>query len=298
MRYQKTAELDVTTYFPAIIGAKHLATRALLIAAQPQVLARCQAYEIALTALQVPALAAWAVDTKAALLSCYDSMTTPLSNLKDGILEALKAHAQINLQRCPYCMLNDPRTWDHYLPKDHYPEYSVYHTNMLYVCFGCNHRKWNYYDPNALLYCHPYFSIPEADALLHCSITVAGGRLAIEYYGAGVGVLQPQGEIVQRHLTRLGLASRFQGEAASLVSNLIGELRHHFPAGIQAGALRNVLLRRYADARAQLGSNAWDSRLWHGLAACDDFLVYVNTQIGAVDVPNSDGFDIPAPLHP
>lgn len=298
MRYQKAVELDVGTYLGAIFAAKHLATRALLVAAQPQVLARFNAYDLALPQLQIPALVAWSDDDKAALLSCYNVGTAPLSKLKDDILHALKDQGQINLQRCPYCMLNDPRTWDHYLPKDSYPEYSVYHPNLVYVCFGCNQRKWDYYDANVLLYCHPYFTVPETETLLHCSVTMDGGRLVIEYYGAGIGVLQLAGEIVQRHLEHLSLAVRFQGEAASLVSNLIGELRHYFPVGIQPEALKGVLRRRYADACAQLGSNAWDSRLWHGLAASDEFLQYANTQIAAAGVPSSDGFDVPAPPHP
>lgn len=295
MRYQRAAELDFNDYLDEIIHAKHLATRALLIAARPAVVARLQTYDLALPKHQVPALAAWDGPTKAALLACYNVGTIPLSQLKDAILAALKALAPINLQRCPYCMLNDPRTWDHYLPKDSYPEYSVYHPNLLYVCFGCNQRKGDYYDAAALLYCHPYFTVPEGASILHCSVAVNAGALSIDYYGAGLGIHQPEGQIAQHHLRRLQLPSRFKAEAASLVSNLIGELRHHFPSGIEADALKEVLRRRFADAQSQLGGNAWDARLWHGLAFCAEFVTYANAQIIAADVPNSDGFEVPAP---
>lgn len=298
MRYQKAAELDVGTYLGAIFGAKNLAPRAFLVAAQARVLARCNAYGLALSQLKVPALVAWTADTKAALLSCYNVGTISLSKLKDDILDALKDQGQINLLLCPYCMLNEPSTWDHYLPKDKYPEYSVYHPNLLYVCFRCNQRKWNYYDANGLLYCHPYFTVSETVALLHCSVTVNGGHLKIEYYGASIGALQLEGEIAQRHLVQLTLGTRFQGVAASLVSNLIGELRQHFPAGIQPEALKGILRRRYDETRNKLGPNAWDSRLWHGLAANDEFLQYANTQITAAGVPSSDGFDVPSPPFP
>lgn len=295
MRFQSVAELDFNEYFDAIIQAKHLATRALLIAARPAVVARLQAYDLALPKHQVPALAAWNGPTKAALLACYSVGTIPLSGLKNAILASLQALAPISLQRCPYCMLNDPRTWDHYLPKDSYPEYSVYHPNLLYVCFGCNQRKRDDYDAATLLYCHPYFTVPEAEALLHCSVLVDAGALVINYYGAAYGVHESAGDIAQEHLRRLQLPRRFQAEAAALVSNLIGELRHYFPNGVGAEALRDVLRRRFSDAQKQLGCNAWDARLWHGLAFCDEFLDYANAQITAADVPSGDGFEIPAP---
>lgn len=295
MRYQRAAELDFNDYLDEIISAKHLATRALLVATRPAIVARLQTYDLALPQHQVPALAAWDDPTKAALLACYNVGTIPLSGLKDAILAALQALAPINLQRCPYCMLNDPRTWDHYLPKDSYPEYSVYHPNLLYVCFGCNQRKGDNYDASSLLYCHPYFTVPEGEPMLHCSVAVNAGALLIDYYASGLGIHQSAGQIAQHHLQCLKLTSRFMAEAASLVSNLIGELRHHFPNGIDAGALAEVLRRRYAYAQAQLGGNAWDARLWHGLAFCAEFVDYANAQIIAAEAPNSNGFEVPAP---
>lgn len=297
MRYQRAAELDVDEYIDNIIQAKHLATRALLIAARPMIAARLQYYDVALPQHQVPAMVAWDNATKDALLACYNVGTIPLSGLKDAILASLEALAPINLQRCPYCMLNDPRTWDHYLPKDSYPEYSVYHPNLLYVCFGCNQRKGGHCDAAALLFCHPYFTVPEREPLLHCSVTVNAGALSIDYYGAAVGIHQSAAHIAQHHLEHLQLPSRFKAEASSLVSNLIGELRHHFPTGIGADALAEVLRRRFAEAQALLGGNAWDARLWHGLAHCAEFVDYANAQIVAAEVPNSDGFEVPAPPH-
>ncbi len=297
MRFQSVAELDFNEYLDAIIQAKHLFTRALLIAARPDVIARFQAYDLALPQHQVPALVVMDGPTKAALLACYNVGTIPLSELKNAILASLLSHAPINLQRCPYCMLNDPRTWDHYLPKDSYPEYSVYHPNLLYVCFGCNQRKRDDYDAAAPLYCHPYFTVPEAETLLHCAVLVDAGALVISYYGAAYGAHASAGDIAQRHLERLQLPRRFQAEAAALVSNLIGELRHYFPKGVGAEAMKDVLRRRFSDAQEQLGCNAWDARLWHGLAFCEEFLDYANAQIIAADVPSSDGFEIPAPKH-
>ena len=298
MRHQIIATLDVRKYLPLIIASKHLKTRVALEAVKQQVFDLCDAYDVALAKMAPPKEQAWTEEASDALKSCYGVGTAALSTHKDSILLALKAQAEINVQRCAYCMLNDPRTWDHYMPKDNFPEYAVYHPNLLYICFGCNQRKSNYFDKTELLYCHPYFSVDADEALLHCEVTVADGKLAIKYYGAAVGAFHVAGVIAQRHLLRLSLIDRFQGEASSMVSGLIGEFRQHFPAGVSVAALEGVLQRRYAEARSKLGSNAWDSRLWHGLANCPQFHAYANKKILAIDVPSSKGFFDTSPPPP
>jgi len=242
MRYQLVAEgLDVGVYFPKIIARKHLKSRVLLKAVQVDVIDLCNAYAKALKGLSSPKQHTWTVETIDALKSCYAVTTEELSSHKDAILKSLKSQGEINVQRCAYCMLNDPKTWDHYMPKDHFPEYAVFHENLVYICYGCNQRKWNYFDKKQLIYCHPYFTVDREEALLHCRVTVANNKLSIQYYGAGSGKLIQAGEIVHQHLDRLGLIERFKGEAASTVSGLIGELRQNYPNGVSQHTLDQVL---------------------------------------------------------
>ncbi|MNF45632.1 hypothetical protein D3C84_267740 [compost metagenome] len=299
MRYQLAANsLDVDSYFQKIIGNKNLKTRAELMAVKVDVLALCKSYATILKGFHTPIEQAWTDKASEALKSCYAVNTKELSSHKDAILKSLQSQADINVQRCAYCMLNDPKTWDHYMPKDYFPEYSVYHENLLYICYGCNQRKSNYFDKNHLIYCHPYFTVDNEEALLHCKVTVNNGRLSIQYYGGGEGKFSQAGAIAHQHLDRLGLIERFKGEASSTVSGLIGELRQYYPGGVTQKALDGVLKRRYDEARDKLGCNAWDSRLWHGLAACPDFVVYANTKISRPGGPSSKGFRKSSPPAP
>ena len=299
MRYQVAANgLDIDTYFPSITANKHLKTRAELKAVQVDVLALCKGYGKILKAFKAPTEQVWTIEAKEALKSCYSVGTKELSTHKDAILKSLISQSEINVQRCAYCMLNDPKTWDHYMPKDYFPEYSVYHENLLYICYGCNQRKSNYFDKNKLIYCHPYFTIDNEEALLHCKVTVTKGKLSVQYYGGGEGKLSQAGAIAHQHLERLGLIDRFKGEASSTVSGLIGELRQYYPRGVSQRALDGVLERRYAEAREKLGCNAWDSRLWHGLAACPDFAAYANSKITQAGGPSIKGFRQSSPPSP
>ncbi|WP_122467033.1 HNH endonuclease [Pseudomonas viridiflava] len=299
MRYQVAANgLDVDNYFPTIIANKHLKTRAELKAVQVDVLALCKNYSTTLKTFKTPTEQVWTIEAKEALKSCYSVGTTALSDHKDRILKSLILQSEINVQRCAYCMLNDPKTWDHYMPKDYFPEYSIYHENLIYICYGCNQRKSNHFDKNKLIYCHPYFTVDNEDALLHCKVTVIKGKLSIQYYGGGEGKLSLAGAIAHQHLERLGLIDRFKGEASGTVSGLIGELRQYYPRGVSQQALDIVLKRRYADAREKLGCNAWDSRLWHGLASCPDFVVYANNKIKQAGGPSIHGFRQSSPPPP
>lgn len=296
MRYQIAAGLDFESYFTKIINAKHSVTRLLLRTARPRVVERCQEYMAALTSLDPLLPIDWPKPTQIALEACYGK-TIPLSELKEAILGALRAQSEINLVRCACCMLNEPQTWDHYLPKSKYPEYSVFHKNLVYICFGCNHRKSDDSDDDELIYCHPYYTVHRTEVLLHCNAGVRNGSLVLRYYCANEN--QPvAADIAQRHLELLDLDRRFQLEAGSLVASLIGELRLTFPHGVSEELLRTILRGRYNFSRENLGSNAWDSRLWHGLSSCPQFLEYVNEKIRSVIAPHEDGFEVPAPPPP
>ena len=299
MRYQQAAKnLDVGKYFPEIIAKKHLKTRKALNSIKDDVIDLCNNYAKTLKGFNAPTQQEWTEENHKALLSCYTVGTQSLSLHKDEILKSIKSQSEINVLRCAYCMLNDPKTWDHYMPKDHFPEYSVYHENLIYICYGCNQRKSSIFDKTKLVYCHPYFTIDSEEALLHCKVTIANERLSIKYYGSGAGILKQAGDITHDHLVRLDLIERFNGEASSTVGGLIGELRQYYPEGVSKQALYSVLERRYDQAREKLGCNAWDSRLWHGLAACTDFLAYVNSKIAQPGAPSSKGFRQSSPPPP
>jgi hypothetical protein len=295
MRFQPLPNLTEEIYLEGIFRAKHTPNREILLEAQEDVLKRCSHYSEELAEARAPLRQDWTPVVSAALQSCYDGVTAPLGKLKDTILEGLKAHTEVNLQRCPYCMLNEPKTWDHYLPKGDFPEFSVCHKNLVYVCFGCNHRKHDRYLDGALIFCHPYYTLIERVPILHCAVKVVDDRLRIDYYCAGEGEHERVGHVAQRHLSLLGLDKRFRSEASSLVSGLIGELRATFPMGVSEKSLASLLRGKFAEARSLLGENAWDARLWHGLNHCEAFLDYANRRIVADNAPSADGFYIPAP---
>ena len=42
---------------------------------------------------------------------------------------------------CPYCMISEPTTLDHYLDKSSFPEFTIYSKNLVPCCPTCNLKK-------------------------------------------------------------------------------------------------------------------------------------------------------------
>ena len=44
-------------------------------------------------------------------------------------------------EKCPYCMLSEPGTFDHYIGKGEFPEFSILSKNLVPCCSKCNSKK-------------------------------------------------------------------------------------------------------------------------------------------------------------
>lgn len=52
-----------------------------------------------------------------------------------------KIFENISRNVCPYCMISEPTTLDHYLDKSSFPEFTIYSKNLVPCCPICNLKK-------------------------------------------------------------------------------------------------------------------------------------------------------------
>lgn len=78
------------------------------------------------------------IDLKDALLHCYEAPTKPLDLIKKKIILLQSNEFR---DKCHYCGINMVDTFDHYLPKSLFPEYSVMPINLFPCCAQCNRKK-------------------------------------------------------------------------------------------------------------------------------------------------------------
>ena len=94
------------------------------------------------------------------------------------------------LRQCPFCGRPcRPEILDHFLPKNSWPEFSIYQNNLVNQCGACSSKKGEFYycpDDFSAKFIHPLYSnllsklefeydinIPNASNLRHVEITLA-----------------------------------------------------------------------------------------------------------------------------
>lgn len=102
--------------------------------------ARYAVFEAAQTVAGISgvALSTWTETEREALLHCYETTTKALQQLKTLISESQPDGVR---EICPYCGIGGPDQFDHYLPKEKFPEYSVHSYNLVPCCGVCNGKK-------------------------------------------------------------------------------------------------------------------------------------------------------------
>jgi len=98
------------------------------------------------------------------LKKLYDSKARVAIDHRDGI-------RAIERRLCPYCGYNSPNTLDHFLPKDIYPEFSMYGKNLIPACGDCNNRKGvNVWKDGQRQFINPYCDAFLVEECVHLSI--------------------------------------------------------------------------------------------------------------------------------
>ncbi len=122
--------------------------------------------------------------------------------------------------KCPYCVLSEPNTLEHILPREDYPEYAVHVYNLIPCCSKCNSHKGQAVrepatgNPFTLNF---YYHNPDEFEFLKvkCSLDTKGKPIFtyfLSFPDTADPILQA---IITNHFTRLHLLDRYNKEAIS-----------------------------------------------------------------------------------
>lgn len=93
-------------------------------------------------------------EEKVALKHLYSSKTDTAKKIIDSVSKAqLLRQAGI----CLSCGIGDADQIDHFLPKEHFPEFSILHKNLVPICGACNEIKGDNIPGTDKDYMHPMF---------------------------------------------------------------------------------------------------------------------------------------------
>lgn len=264
MRSIPLLTIDAMTVFDEIATAKQKIRRALMKAARPSVLTACQAYEAVAPEIGSLKAAALTDQQKEAIRHAYNVETQPMTALRGDLLK------RIIVARCPFCGISESSTLDHYLPKEQYPEFSVFPKNLVPSCSLCNTRKRDKIlekGTDVRKFLHPYFDfIPESDFLM-VQTRMEENALVLSYrLIRPTGVSIREFRILKSHFDELDLADRYRRMGLEHVGNQYPAFRRAYGAAKDAQRVAEKLTESAKDFEESLGQNYWLAKLYRALA--------------------------------
>jgi len=269
MRRAPLLAIDDAQLFDGIAAAKQQPRRGRLQAARANVLAGYAAYQRAAPALQNLGRVALSNTQREALLHAYEVETLPLANVRTALLK------RVAVAQCPFCSISESATLDHYLPKEHNPEYAIFAKNLVPCCGPCNTRKRDKVledGTDVRLFLHPcYDEIPD-DVFIMLHVALLHDAVGLTF-----SIVRPQGMSlpVFRHLSShfrlLDLGNRYRLMGLNYLREQRGALARLYGPEEDAAKVSAELANKAGDFEEDYGPNHWLCVLNRTLAAHDEF---------------------------
>lgn len=216
----------------------------------------------------------WKKPEREDLLHCYESTAQSLDALKRLINERQNEGIR---DFCPYCGIGAPRQFDHYLPKEKFPEFSVHAYNLVPCCGTCNGKKSDLWidSDKARIFLNFYIdSLPTAPMLVpdvkwvvrnkkYVPIVSFDLKRPAKFNVAKFG-------LIKSHVEKLELLSRYKDQAHT-------EFLVLRDAAIAREAETDQVLRSFLDKFLQrreitLGPLNWRIALYKAIIGNDPFI--------------------------
>ncbi|MGJ7494709.1 hypothetical protein ACSFA8_06525 [Variovorax sp. RT4R15] len=178
------------------------------------------------------------------------------------------------LQLCPFCGESGaPRTLDHYLPQQDFPELAVIPANLAPMCDACQDEKGTKIadENNRRYFLHPYF-----DEVTKCQLITLTVH---EPYDAPTGFdLRPilvledgWRSLVERHLRELDVKGRFTNYFDEQYVRLLRQVQE-----IRAGN-QNVrwIVEQFVSINRKRSRNCWDHVFYAGVLANAELMMFL-----------------------
>lgn len=172
---------------------------------------------------------------------------------------------------CPYCLIGEDSSFDHYLPKGKFPEFSVLPYNLIPCCSKCNTYKSEcWLDGSNRKIINLYYDIIPTQKFLLCEITSNG------YYNVPKIIYKLDNQSfhnlveynkVLTHFNKLRLLSRYQERA---LGELISEMKSL--SGMKPDDAIRILSYSRKRENNKFGINYWMTSMYDALLNNQVFL--------------------------
>jgi hypothetical protein len=172
--------------------------------------------------------------------------------------------------KCPLCGIGTVNTLDHYLPKTHFPAFSVTPNNLVPACTWCQGAKDKYYATSkGKQLIHPYFDDFDVEVWLAAEV-VENTPVSFRYFAAPPDDWSAADkQRLGTHLKELNLYTLFSSNAGSRLSEIRARLKDLLQKG-GVVAIRAHLQEELASVQAD-HKNSWVAAMFRAASESDWF---------------------------
>ena len=271
MKFITPLTIDSLDVFGKIVLSKNVTTQATLKHIFSHVKSRYSEYSMHQGDLRELSLSSLGAKDRDALLQCYLSETKELKRMKASIKANHIASAGM---KCQFCGIEIISTYDHYVPKETHPEFSVHAHNLIPCCSTCNNKKRMTFLTNlgerAIINLY-YDAIPN-DRYLFSKIEFKNNVPVANFY-----LQKPSSHseclfrLVSEHYSKLDLVKRYRENAAEILSEARASIISHAHPDSDA-VVKGWLTTEAENFSKQYSENHWKVALFTAMAESDEYI--------------------------
>ncbi|CAA0243949.1 HNH endonuclease [Tenacibaculum maritimum] len=208
---------------------------------------------------------------KADLIKLYSYKSKKMQELKIAVTTTERNRL---LNTCQNCTIGEVNSFDHFVNKEEFPEFSVHPKNLFPSCTKCNSYKgqeWR--EHGQIKYLNLYFDeLPEEQYLFVDVQVFNNDVVTTDFYIANPNGIDPIFfSRIEKHYNNLRLCERFKENADNVISSLENTIK------ICAGKLSleditNIINEKCEKDMVYYGFNYWKSILEKALINNDNFI--------------------------
>lgn len=176
--------------------------------------------------------------------------------------QLLEGFSKAKIGKCPYCMISEPTTLDHYFPKSIYPEYTLFAPNLLPCCSSCNTKKSNNIfigsgSSQKRSAIHFYYDDLPQTQFLKAKFSVVNKIPQISFYLDSNNDSEIN-EVIQNHFNTMNLFKRYEEQSNELLSTICEEIKNQTSFN---ECIKTLQIRAQAMQKT-FGANYWQTCIY------------------------------------
>lgn len=169
---------------------------------------------------------------------------------------------------CPFCMISEPTTFDHYFSESEYPEYIIFAPNLVPCCSHCNSIKGNRLfseNQRARKIIHFYYdSLPQIQYLK--AVFKVDNKIPQVSFSLAFENESEIATVIANHFDTLHLLERYKKQSNDVVSTECEIIKDQLKSGGNVEECAKILKIRANGLQKVNGSNYWKTCIYMAMS--------------------------------